>query len=424
MPADVGTIRRHNLALVLGCLHRRGGLARTELAEATGLVHASITTLVGDLVARGLVRERKDHPTSGPPPGRGRPRTIIEIVPQRCVVLAVQIGLESVTATLSDLDGTSHWSTETRHGARYGDPEPVAAAVAAALARAQQFAREASGVLAHCVVAMAGPVDSASGVVVAAIDFGWDHVPLLALVSERAGVECAMTLVNDGSTAALAEYRALCTERGRSGSGAAAPGDREAPPRATMPRVMVYAKADTGVGGGIVIDGQIFGGENGLAGEVGHVSVDHAGRACHCGSLGCLATYVGPDALAADAGLGALAEAEGVSAAMARLLCQARAGESRTVAVLEAAAEMLGSGLLSVSDVVNAGHLVLGGYFADLSDWLLPGVTRVFNRRPVALHLPPVPVTLGRLGRRAVLDGALILGFERVLADPTLVPLR
>ena len=400
-PADVAHVREHNLGLVVRLLRERGPISRTEIAQATGLVPASVTNLVGDLAARGLIREPQARRSAQDRPP-GRPRTMLELVPDRALVLAVQVQADTVTAELVPLVGPPVWARSTEHHAPPGEPEGVVGAIGDLLAEAARRARSVAAELVACAVAMPGPVEAGTGVVAAAIDFGWHRVALADLVARRLGdLPCPLVLVNDANAAALAEYQAL------------------EPP---APAVMLYVKADVGVGGGVVVDGRIFAGEMGFAGEIGHVSIDWHGRACFCGSVGCVATYLGPEALLEDAGMGELAARVGTAAAMDELERRAAAGDPRVVAVLAGAGQALGAGVLAASDVVNPGVVVLGGYLPRLLPWLSPGFDPVLDRRPSALRVGRVPVLLGRLGSHAALAGAAELGFERLLDDPSLVP--
>ncbi|GAA3378954.1 hypothetical protein GCM10020367_60560 [Streptomyces sannanensis] len=123
--------------------------------------------------------------------------------------------------------------------------------------------------------------------VAAATDFGRRAGPtdLGALITgQLPGLECPLDIVNVANVAALAEYHALAEQRG------------------SAPHTMAYIKADTGVGGGIITDGLIQAGSHGLAGEPGHVPLTLDGPECPCGGRGCLALYVGPEALAEAAG--------------------------------------------------------------------------------------------------------------------------
>jgi predicted NBD/HSP70 family sugar kinase len=416
-PADTAAVRRHNLTLALRHIAVHGPCARTEVAAATGLVHASVTGLVGALIERGLVREVGASATGA----RGRPRRLLRLVPERVMAIAVQVTLERVETMAADLAGTVAHRASVPHQAPFGEPGPLADVVAAEIARAVAAVCRVDGAhLAGAVVAMAGPVVGPGHTVAAAIDFGWrPGTDLRALVAARVRELAAASdgpaapllaglpvdVVNDADVAALAEYHARAAD-------------------AEPPQTMAYIKADTGVGGGLLIGGRVHVGARGMSGEVGHIPLALDGPPCACGARGCLALYIGPEPLTAAAGLADLAAAEGVDAALAELGRRLRADDPRAVAALADAGRVLGAAILSVTGLTDAGEVVLGGYLATWIRWLAPGLDAALaGRRAVAEHFEPAVVP-GVLGVDATLRGALRTGLDAVFDDPASVPRR
>lgn len=415
-PSDSAAVRRLNLSRALRHIAERGPCSRSEVSAATGLAHGSLTALTADLIDRGLVREAGLTPAGG----RGRPRRQLELVPGRVLTLAVRITREQLQVTVADLAGEAVHRATLPHRTPQGDPLPLARAVAGALHEARAAALAVPGAyLWGAVLAMPGPVDERDegGARVFSTDFGWPGpVDLAGLVREElrragpdappgvGGAELPLTLVNDANLAALAEYRAL------------------PPRRRTPPRSLAYLKADIGVGGGLVLDGRIHTGGHGVAGEPGHMPVAFDGPACACGGRGCLALYVGPEALTDAAGLAGLRASAGPDAALAALGEALAAGEPRALAALDAAGEVLGAAVLAVTSLLDADEVVLGGYLAEWHRWLERGLTaRLSGRRALADRLVPKPVP-GVLGADAALVGALTYGRDAVLDDPSAVP--
>lgn len=402
-PADSADVRRRNLALVLRYLDAHGPCARTEVAAGTGLVHATVTALVAELIERGLVREAGSV-TSG---GRGRPRRLLRLVPERVVVLAAQVSLESVHVMAADFRGRVLHRASAPHHAPYGDPRALAAVIGRVVRSAEAAVRDAApdAHLAQLAVAMAGPVVGTSQLVAAAIDFGWRTTDLRALVTaELPLLDCPVDVVNDANMAALAEYHALAAEG------------------VEHPDTVAYIKADTGVGGGLLVNGRVHSGSHGMAGEIGHLPIALDGPNCLCGTRGCLAMYIGPEPLLHAAGLDRFAETEGGEAALAELDRRLRAGDAGAVAALETAGHALGAAVLGVSGVTDAGEIILGGYLATWAEWLRPGLdARLAGRRALAPDMHPL-ITFGVLGAEATLRGAFQTCRDALLDDPTSVP--
>ncbi|WP_235619017.1 ROK family transcriptional regulator [Embleya scabrispora] len=401
-PTDTAAVRRHNLALVLREIAAHGPCARTEVAAATGLVHASVTALAAELIGRGLVAE-VGSASSG---GRGRPRRLLRLVPGRVVTIAVQVTLERVEVLAADLDGDVVHRASVPHRAPFGDPEPLAAVLADAIRRAEEVVRTRPDAhLARVVIAMAGPVTGPGHTVAAAIDFGWARTDLRALVTAHLpDLACPVDLVNDANVAALAEYHARAEQGGE------------------LPYAVAYIKADTGVGGGLVVGGRIHTGTHGLAGEVGHIPLAFDGPACPCGARGCLAMYVGPEPLTTAAGLADIATREGIDAALTELDHRLRAGDPAATEALTAAGRAIGAAVLAITGLVDPAEVILGGYLATWHPWLTEGInTTLSGRRAVAPHLEPT-ITPGRLSEEATLRGALQTSRETTLNTPTQVP--
>ncbi|MFB7717936.1 ROK family protein [Nocardia sp. NPDC056100] len=433
-PADSAAVRRRNLGAVLRHIAEHGACARTDIAAATGLAHGSVTALVGDLIERGLVRE-DDALRSG---GRGRPGRPLRLVARRALSVAVQITSEQLRVVVADLGGVIVWRESAAHHSAPGRPESMADAVAAAVLRAGRFAvaampvtgsggsdsatgssatiaaapgdarseepNSADSVLVRIVIAMAGPVrDDAAQTVMAAADFGWLRpVRLGELVGERLpGIGCPIDVVNDGNSAALAEYHARA-RRGR----------------------LVLIEAGTGIGGGVVLNGRIEIGSHGVAGEPGHLPVALDGPVCLCGARGCLVLYAGPEAVLTAAGLGEELAHAGLETAAARLIDALAVGDPRAVRALETAGHALGAAILGITALLDVDEVVLGGLLAQWFPWLEPTITaRLAGRRALARGVE-LGIGPAVLGEDAMLLGAIEFARRTVLSDPATVPVR
>ncbi|MFG3289138.1 ROK family protein [Streptomyces sp. NPDC048179] len=400
-PADSAAVRRGNLSLVLRHIAAHTPCARTEVAASTGLVHASVTALVADLMQRGLVRE-DGAATAG---GRGRPRRLLRLVPERVRITAAHVGwgrIRVVTTGLAgDLPDVGHVRSAP---GPFGPPEHLADAVGAAVTEAVS----SPGSDVHpgaLVIALASPVMS-TGTHPAAPGAGRSASTLAALVAERLpGLRCPVEVVNDADMAALAEYHAL----------ASVPAERQA-------GTVAYVKSDAGVAGALLINGRVHHGSHGLAGELGHIPVALDGPRCRCGAHGCLSAYISTRAVCDAVGLADLASAQGPDAAVAALLHHLRNGEPRALAALDRAGHALGAAVQSVIGITDAEQIVLGGHLADWVPWLAPGIDARLSARRAAFPTARLTITPGTLGPRAALHGAVRTGRDRTFADPTTVP--
>ncbi|MGN7148679.1 ROK family protein [Arthrobacter sp. SAFR-179] len=341
-PGSVGDVRRSNLALVLGAIAEfppGTHPSRAQVAGATGLTKASVSSLVLDLLDAGIIREIGLNPQ-----GRGRPGVGLELSPSRAV-MGMEINVDYISAAVVDLSGTVLVREEQERDNRNGPDGPVLAALAALAARVRSGAGEQGVEVLGGGLAVPGLVDPAQARVLTAPNLGWVNVDLdlEALLPEAPlGVE----LFNEANAAALAELR-------------------HRPDGASD---FLFVSGEVGVGGGIVIGSELFTGPHGHAGEVGHIVVDPDGGHCSCGGTGCLETVAGQDAIFAAAGLAP--DGGSRSAHMSALMRALQAGEPRAVSAVERAGRSLGIALASAARVVNIESVVLGGHFAVLEPWL------------------------------------------------------
>lgn len=398
--ADSVAVRRRNLGLVLRHVAEHGPCARTEIAAATGLSPASVTTMVADLATRGLVSEDGVLHRGG----RGRPRRLLRMIPQRASTIGVQISADQLRVAVADLAGTIVWRDATTHYGAAGIPASMADAIAATVQRAVAAAPP-DAQLVRIAVAMAGPVgDDEAQTVLAAPDFGWLRpVRLRALIAARLPeMNCPIDVINDANAATLAEYHAH--------------------PR--RPRAVVYIAAGTGIGGGVVLDGRIHTGSRGIAGEPGHMPVAIDGPACVCGAHGCLVCYAGPEAVLTAAGLGDALRRNGIGPSVDLLTAALNRHDEQALAAVDTAGRALGTAILSITSLLDVDEVILGGTLAHWFPWLDPVIRNQFSGRRALVPSAEPDVTRALLGADAALLGVIEFARHAALSDPATVPRR
>src|SRR4051794_5055075 len=245
MPAGRGgatqdEVRRHNLAAVLGHLHRDGETSRADLTSLLGLNRSTIGALVSDLVMRGLVEE-----VEPPQRGRtGRPSPLVRPRPDRLVVLAMDIKVDSVSAAVVGIGGTV--LAERRAAYPTNPPDPaVAVRFATKLARRVLSSLAANARLAGVGVGVAGVVRRDDGLVHLAPNLGWHDVPLGALVGKALDMDVDVYVGNDANLGAIAEH----TRGGGRGVDD-----------------LIYVSSEVGVGFGVLTGGELITGADGYLG--------------------------------------------------------------------------------------------------------------------------------------------------------------
>lgn len=391
-PADAArpdTIRAHNLAVMLGHVHRDGTLTRAELTQRLGVSRSTVGALVGDLTQLGLVEEVV--PSGGD--RVGRPSHVV--VPRRTgpFAVAVDVDVAHVVVAAVGLGGAVLSREVVPVGPGPTTPEDAVRVVAEALPRLAGLNVGSRAPVAGIGVSVPGTVDRRTGHIGVAPNLGWHDVALGAQLAEVAPPAAPVVIGNDADLAVLAEHR----------RGSARGCDD-----------VVFLMGRIGVGAGIITGGAPLRGHDGHAGEIGHNIIDAAGPPCHCGKNGCVETYVGEGALLAAAGR-ALTPTDEATAAV---FTDARAGDAMAMRGVRQVADALGRTLATLVNTLNPQRVLLGGFLSELLDLAraeieaaLGGYAHEASGRSVQLVQPG-------FGEDSALLGAAEVAFAELLADP------
>ncbi|WP_219412955.1 ROK family transcriptional regulator [Pseudonocardia nigra] len=360
-------MRRHNLALVLGEIAGGEPVSRAGVAARTGLTRGTVSSLVEELLAAGLVTELAA--ARGTP---GRPASPLQLNRSGPAGLGIEIGVDHVSACVVDLSGAVRARRTVASDHRDDVPS---AGLATATALAGEVTAEAGLPVAGATVALPGVV-GADGVLERAPNLPrWVDVA----VGDELGVRLDGLPVRAGNEADLAALAEL---------------------RTGGPADAVYVSGGIGVGAGILLGGALFRGAGGRAGEIGHVVVEPDGPACSCGGRGCLETAAGLEALLRAAGT------PDVDALLA-----ARPGPP-----LARAGRALGVALAGAVNLLDVPSVVLGGIYPRCGEPLIDAVRTELAARVVSR--PAVDVRFSALGPDAALLGAATAVVHDLLARP------
>ncbi|WP_329126310.1 ROK family transcriptional regulator [Streptomyces sp. NBC_01465] len=400
LKADKATVRRHNLSLVLRTVHSEGEATRAGVAGRVGLTRAAVSSLVDQLIADGFLTEW-GKTLSGQV---GRPGTALKVARTGPAGLGIEINIDYVTVCVVDLAGTDRVRLVERKDNRGAAPSTVLAQAAQIAARALESAAEQE---LHPVAAeLALPGLVSGGTMRQAPNLGWSRVPVEGLFAQAltalrpAHRALPVSADNEANLAAMAELWF---------GGCAGDGGRD------RVNSFIYLTGEIGIGGALVLNGQLLRGAHGFAGEIGHVVVDPDGPDCRCGARGCLEQYAGQAALLRAAGLDEAAGAAGID----ELETRARAGDDRALSTLESAGRRLGQVLSGAVNLVDPDAVMLGGVFRRLTPWMAPAADEELTGRVVSGLWSPGN---GRLRASSssgdAARGAAARVVREVLADP------
>lgn len=396
-------MRHANLALVLSELIREPR-TRAQLATDIGMTKGAVGNLVGELLERGLVR--LTEPSSGG--SVGRPGQIVEAISDRAYAIGVSFSPPYVIGTVVDLLGgvVAHEKATLPERQPPIDQLVTITRQIVERLRGRVLVDSPESVLAGVAIAVPDLVDPKAGIVRRSPTVGLTDYPLTTVL--RAGlseVTSHVTIDNDATYGALAEARAL---------------------GATRDRHLLYLTGSTGMGAGIIANGQPFRGSTGYAGEVGHMVINPEGKLCVCGSFGCWESEIGLNAflaLAADPEDPVRDSTIDPDERVAAIVQRAEAGEARALQAIQQIARYLGLGLAGLINIFNPDTVILGGYFIRLFPYLIQPVQRIVHERVLSERLASCRILHSDLEMYAGAIGAGVATIDDLVADPTRVPM-
>ena len=403
---DQNWVREHNLSIVLNYIWEAGKpIARARLTEISGLNKSTIGSLLAQLQAWGFVRETGTSST-----GLGRPGVMIDINRDAGRLIGVEIGVDFISAVLTDLKANSVWRrkvdtngySSTHKSDQTQMLEQAECMIQEAIDQAQAAGQRVLGI----GVGVPGLVDHAAGALLFAPNLGWRDVPLRKMWQH---FDVPVIIENDANASALGEHLL----------GVARHIDN-----------FIHLATGVGLGGGIMIEGKLYGGAGGYAGEIGHMTLAPDGPPCNCGNRGCWETLIGPTAIiervqqAASEGrtptLMALPDlAGGVQAiGMKHIIQAAELGESTVLHVLDDVGRYLGIGIASLLNAFNPSLVVLGGELSLVGPYVLPRAQREVEARALPAARSGVNITLSAFKFDACVMGGVSLIVREILSNP------
>ena len=376
---SLASLRRLNRRRVINALRDQGMVSRAEIARRTGLSRSTVSSLVSELQADGLVVEREEPGAAHGEQG-GRPPILLSFDASAGAALGIDFGHSHVRVAVSDLSSNILAERSAPMDIDHAAHEGLDVALELIGEALDEAGVERSRVI-GAGLGLPGPVDQIDGVIgSSAILPGW--VGVAAGEEMRRWLDVPVSVDNDANLGALAE---LTHGAGRGAS------------------ELVYLKVSSGIGAGLILGGRLHRGTGGVAGELGHILVAPEGAVCRCGNRGCLETAASTGAL-----LEMLRRSHG-ELTVAEMLRLARDGDLGCRRVIADAGRVVGSAVAVVLNLLNPQLLVVGGDLAEAGDLLLDGVRSSVRLAALPAAADAAGVVAGVLGERAQVLGALAL---------------
>jgi N-acetylglucosamine repressor len=376
--------KEHNRNLVLKTIFEHASTSRAEVARITNLTRTTVSDIVADLIAEGLVTEIGMGSSIG-----GKSPILISLVDDSRYIIGLDLANSQFYGAVINLRGETKAMITLPVNDCIGD---------AALA----LVYEIIDVLTRCEfkplvgigVGTPGLVNTRDGVVVNAVNLAWINVPLAQLLQDRYSLP--VFVLNDSQAAAMGEY--TYGEGSRAGES------------------LIVINVRHGIGAGIVIDGKLFQGDGGGAGEIGHVVAVHEdGLPCRCGNHGCLETVASTQAVVARARQlvqsaafsGLFEDSEKIT--LGTLEKDFAAGDPVACQVVFEAGRYMGIAIANMVGTLNIHKVVLSGDMTRFGEPWLDEIRRTVEQSSLAGLVKETQITIGRLGGNRIALGASAL---------------
>ncbi len=366
----------------------RGQISRAGLAQELDLVPSYVSLIVRKLLTSGLVCERGVAPSSG-----GRPGRLLQINPELAHLIGIDIGTVNCRIAVTDFLGNVLAFKRFRSQADEG-PEPLLRLIHHEI---QGYRREFPGIMA-LAVAQSGVIERATGTLLFWPKVGgWHDVPLKAILEREHGLP---TIVEDSARTMAVAEQTFGQGRGLAN--------------------FVHVLVGTGIGSTIFIDGELYIGSSGLAGELGHTTIDENGPLCSCGNRGCLEVYSSgwaiikrvraalSDGTASTLSKTVVEHPEELSVEL--IVSAGKSGDRLSQTVVSEAGTHLGTALAGLVNLLNPEKIILGGAVAQAGgEMLLDPLLYFLRGRAFQRSVSATDVVISQLDDKASALGAVVM---------------
>jgi len=405
--ADQALVREINLSMVLRLIHRQSPISRAQVAQITGLNKSTVSSLVDDLIARNLV-----HETGINSAGAGRPATMLELNPQAGLIIGVELGVDFVSVAITDFLGNIVWRRREDADPTEGQEKMIDQTLRI-VTEALSVNRKKGTRFLGLGLATPGTVDLNEGVLIFAPNLRWHNVPFRKIFSKHTKLK--VYVENDANAATLAENL----------FGNAKHCDN-----------FIFVFAGVGIGGGLFLNGKLYRGRNGYAGEIGHspITAGSSQTICHCGNRGCWETYINQYSIIQriqarlevkrSSIIPKLMAEKKSSLTIPLIKLAADAGDAEAIDSFSEAGRALGQGFSGLINIFNPEKIILGGPMIVAGDYLLPAACEVITRHTLPEIGQQAEIVLSSFGSDASLIGAIAIVVDDVLSHPSQVERR
>jgi glucokinase-like ROK family protein len=392
-PNTLRVLRQSNRQTLLTLLYFNEPISRLDLSQLSGLSPATVTNVITELLRDEVIIEAGAEESQG-----GRPRVTLATNLQRGYFIGVEVGETHIHVELFDIKLRSISHTRQEVSESENQPAQIVNHLVKTIEQLLAQTRIPQDRIIGVGIGIPGIVDRVSGVSIVAPNWGWEQIPLLDLLTPR--LQMPILLENGAKAMGLAEMWF--------GAGKGLEN-------------LAVLLVGTGVGAGIIVQGELYHGSTNSAGEWGHTCIEVHGRPCRCGSRGCIEAYVGSRGIISrlhEADPNHPALKQGSHQAIIGALCDAAEhGDPTARQLLSSTAEYLGAGIANLINLVNPELIVLGGWSGRLmGKHILPELRQTISTYALKTPLDAATLSLSQLDWNGVSVGAASLVLQDFLA--------
>lgn len=393
--ANLQLMKEINQSIVLNIIRNYGPISRAAIAKKTKLSSTTVSTLVDDLIKQEYLEEIGEGESSG-----GRRPILLKFNPASHFVIGVELEGRNISVAVTDLKiNIINKSTEE---IKNTDESSVVDEIINLVRQTIEKSKVKFEKIAGMGVGATGLIDTERGIIRQAVNLDWKNVPLKDLIENKFD-QLPIYIDNIANVSALGEKW--------TGAG------KEA-------KNLIYIRIGTGIGAGIVLNGTIYEGSNGNAGEIGHMTIEPNGPRCKCGNRGCLEVLASGSAIAKRAiteilgGRDTLIEKltnGSVEEITAKIVAEAaEKGDKLALEIWEEIGEYLGIAIANLINMYNPEIIIIGGGVAQAGKLLFEPIKRTVKKRALPGPFKLAKIVSSQLGENVSTIGAASLALEKI----------
>lgn len=393
-------MRELNTSIIMDCIRLYSPLSRADLAGRTGLTRSTVSLIINDLIKEGFVQETETRQNRR----IGRPGVLLQFNPDGGFAIGVEVGVDFLSVVVTNFVGKVLWRRRLERDEQETQ-EGTLALAESTISDAMEYGKQLGLRPLGMGVGIPGLVNAKQGTLIYAPNLRWANIPLRQIWSQR--FKLPVFVENEANCACLGEFFYGVAHDVQD---------------------FIFLKTGVGLGGGIMIDGKLFRGKGGFAGEIGHMTLYEYGQQCSCGRIGCWETFVRPSNILSEictrlkkgekSLLSILGSGDSSKITLNDVADAARNQDKLALDVLETVAHHFAVGITNLVHAFNPELVILGGSLVPVNPWLIPVINSALKND----ILPPLRnftrIESSTQGEDACLLGAIALVLDDILREP------